>query len=138
MRRFILISSLIFAGCSIEFNRTFGLIKEKIANHKWVVIDTNKTIPMNATLTLKPPIKYTGEFSGFAGCNHYRGKYTVYSHFIHFKIEDIGTNVCSLNRQEQNFLKRLVRTSKIFIVGDKMLILTDKDKNKLLKFIKIK
>jgi len=138
MKRYILILSLIFAGCSVGFNKTYSLIREKIANHKWVVVDTNKTIPINATLTLNPPRKYTGEFSGFAGCNHYRGKYTVYSHFIHFKIEDIGTNVCSLNRQEQNFLKRLVKTSKIFVVGGKMLILADKDKNKLLKFIKIK
>ncbi len=138
MKRFILISSLIFAGCSVGVNKTYTLIRNKIANHEWVVIDTNKTIPMNATLTLKPPIKYSGEFSGFGGCNNYRGKYTIYNHFIHFKIEDIGTNVCSLNIKEQNFLKKLVKTNRIYIVGNRMLILIDKDKNRLLKFTKIK
>ena len=138
MKRYILILSLIFAGCSVGFNKTYSLIREKIANHKWVVVDTNKTIPINATLTLNPPRKYTGEFSGFAGCNNYKGKYIIYSHFIHFKLDFVDTKVCSLNIQEQNFLKRLVKTSKIFVVGGKMLILTDKDKNKLLKFTKIK
>jgi len=131
MKRRIILSTLLLSGC-VSINKTYWLLRNDIANHKWHVPIHNKALPSSATFTLSKNVKYSGTFSGFGGCNKYSGKYYATSYSISFKLTKVGNKNCFNLYKEKEFLKNILRTKRMYIKDNK-LIFVSKNHDKLME-----
>ena len=120
---------LLLLGCTSQYR----LFREKIKDQNLFLEyfgDLEQEPPQNAVIVLS-----NGTFRGYGGCNDYNGTFSINRDFIHFKLNDIGTEVCDEIYKEREYLTKLVNSTNIFIKGKKILF-TDRDKKTLLIYTK--
>ena len=115
MRYLILLISFLFIACTSQYK----LFQSKIEGQNLFLEhfgNLEKDTPKNAVIVL-----YNGTFRGFGGCNDYNGTFTMNKDFIHFKLSDIGTKVCSESYKESEYFQELVKTTNLVIKGKRVL-----------------
>jgi len=129
MRYLTIAIAIILLGCTSQYK----LFRDKIQDQNLFLEqfgDAEKVPPRSAVIVLSK-----GEFKGFGGCNDYNGTYTMDKNYIHFKINDIGTEVCDELYKEREYINQLVKTTNILIKGNRVLF-TNKNKEPLLIYKK--
>jgi len=127
MKKIIIISSLIFSGC-VVVNKTFWLLKNDIVGHNWIVGNNVKDLPSDATIKLTKNFKFKGKFSGFGGCNQFKGEYTVTSLYINFKLKEIGKKSCKNIEKEKRFINNILSTNHLYIQNYRLVFSTENHK----------
>ena len=128
MKKIIIITSLVFSGCMVV-NKTFWLLRNDIADHNWIVGNNVKDLPSDATIELTKNSKFKGKFSGFGGCNQYKGEYTITSLYIKFKLKEIGKKSCKNIAKEKNFINNILSTNHLYIQNNRLVFSTENHKN---------
>jgi len=129
MKYILVATALFYFGCT-TLNTLFNV---KIENKNLSLTsfgNSTQEAPKNATLILSD-----GTFTGFGGCNNFNGEFDINKYYIHFTINNVGTKVCSQTYKEGEYFKKLVNTTHLVIMGNKLLF-KDKYEQTLLTFTK--
>jgi len=129
--KYITLGTMVFLlGCTSQYSA----IKKKVQDQNLFLEyfgDFKQASPKNAVIVLLS----NNTFRGYGGCNDYNGTFSMNKDSIHFKINDIGTEVCDEIYKEREYLNRLVNSTNILIKGKKVLF-TNKNKEALLVYTK--
>jgi len=124
-------------GCS---PKQVTIFKKYISEHNLTLtkLDDNSSYLTGTNIIIVPKEEFkNGTFKGFDGCNDYNGTFTLNRDYINFYIKEIDHNPCTEVDTENLYLKKLAKSKKILIKGEKIFF-QDKNENWLMSFKKRK
>ena len=132
----ILIGLIFFTACS---PKQITIFKRYISNQKLKITKLDSSTKSdNMYIILTPQDKFThGTFKGFAGCNNFKGTFTLNRDYINFFIQNIGQKVCDNLYRESIFIHKLAKTKQIYFENNRV-IFEDKNSNWLMTFMRVK